>query len=180
LRDEKKRVTDRPAAARYRCRSPESLLPLRVTYRDQLAAFAATHDKSVAPLKDRYLQELDKLQADCTKANLLDDALVVRTAREAVSPASAAKPSASGTLDDRPIIAKGHGKTDSKAAQKIVEWALANGAVVVTDQGAVGANEELKAMPTGRFAVREIKAERVVPSFPWDLLPELAELGSSP
>lgn len=174
LRDEKKRVTEVLPLPETDADAPESLRPLRGIYREQLAAIIAARAKASAPLTERYLEELTRLQTDRTKAGALEDAIAVKTVIDELSPPTNSK--SSGTSADKLVVARGSGKTDAKSAQAICEWALANGAIIVTDQGKVGVNEKLTALPKGRFSVKEIWAERAVPSFPWDSLSGLSEI----
>jgi Leucine-rich repeat (LRR) protein len=174
LRDEKKRVTDALPLPETDDEAPESLRPLRSTYREQLAAIVATRDKAIEPLKKRYLEELQRLEAERTKAGSLDDALVVRAVTESLKP-SIESPTAP-LAKHKVTVAKGSGRTDSKAAKAMVEWALANRALLETDLGTVGANEKIKTVPASNFSVRKIIAEPALQPFPWQLLDGLSEL----
>lgn len=177
LRDEKKRVSDGMPLPADDSDATEALKPLRGTYRSQLAEIEATREKQIGPLKERYLQELTKLQTDTTKTGNLEDALAVKTVIEGMG--NAASPSqAPDESPGKPVIAKGNGKTDPKAAQAICEWALANGAVVTTDQGKVGANEKLKSVVKSKVSIKAIYAKGHAASFPWELIPQLGEIES--
>ena len=177
LRDEKKRITTTLPLPETDDDAPEVLRPLRSTYREQLSTLETSRDKAQAPLKKRYEEELTKLQIETTKAGKLEDALAVKAVLDGLNP-QAESNSVADISGEKPVVAKGNGKTDSKAAQAICEWALANGAVIVTDQGSVGVNEKLKTIPNGKFIVKEIRADRLVGSFPWELILGLTELKS--
>jgi hypothetical protein len=174
LRDEKKRVTDSLPLPESDAEVPEILRSMRSTYREQLASIAAIRDKTTEPLKKRYLEELQRLEAERAKAGSLDDALAVRSVTETLKPSSESP--ASSADKHKVVVAKGNGQTDSKAAKEMVEWALANGAIVETDLGSIGPKEKLNTLPTKRFSVIKIQSQAATEAFPWHLLDGLSEL----
>jgi len=151
---------------------------MRGTYRTQLASIEAAREKQRAPLKDRYLEELTKLQTDTTKAGKLEDALAVKAVIDGMSRLVPAAATPSG-VGGKSILARGNGKTDQKAAQAMCEWALANGAVLETDLGKIGINEKLNTVPTKRFRVFAIESRTPsITPFPWAALGGLSEVTS--
>lgn len=180
LRDEKKRVTGALPLPETDADAPEALRPLRGTYRDQLAAITAARDKTTAPLTERYLQELDKLQADCTKASLLDDGIAVRAVRDAFKTGTTGRQTSDpGSLVAQPAAANIKSKSDPVARRQLIEWGLENKATLRVRHvgGKVG---DIAEMPKGTVELLRIVIAEIggtpVETFPWPLLAGAAEL----
>ena len=183
LRDEKKRINEGMPLPETDADAPETLRPLRTTYRQQLAAFTATRDNSAAPVKKRYLEELDRLQADCAKAGLLDDAIAVRAAREQLSGNETTE---QATISNGPVTDSlkkaSKVKTDPNRTRLLLEWCVREKVRVRLIEGGKMINyDRITELPKKEAKVLQIinhsfsgglDFAQPTEAFPWQLLAE--------
>lgn len=165
LREEKQRIAEGKALPPEDLDTlTESLKKLRGTWRSSEAGYAKQRDAKAAPLFDAYDKALEAFQTELTKQNKIDDALRVKTARDALVPrrGGTAAPAEEKLADAKPAVTAP--PTTSVAGEassswrKAAEWVLGLGGElrIRRSDGGDGTVKDVKDLPGGRFDILSI------------------------
>ncbi|MGV3660116.1 MAG: protein kinase domain-containing protein [Prosthecobacter sp.] len=145
---------------------PASLKKLRATWRGTESDYARQRDAKAAPLYAAYDKTLDALQTELTKQNKIDDALRVKSVRDALAQR---RGGGAPPLDETPAPSKAPAAMPAGAVaveassswRKAAEWILDVGGEINIRRNGTGFTrvKDVKDLPGGRFDIIAIVIE---------------------